>query len=174
MPGIHGLEAQALLGAAGPEVVFVTAHAQHAATAFERGVTDYVLKPVDGARLRLALDRVRARRARFAATRPRFAVPVRGGLALVEPDEVCAAVLEGTLVRLLLPDRELWSDASLQTIAERVGPEIERVHRRALLRLSVVERLETLGTGGFMARTRHGHAVEVSRQAARALRRRLT
>lgn len=41
-------------------VVFVTAHEQHAVRAFDADATDYLLKPVDAARLRRALDRAKA------------------------------------------------------------------------------------------------------------------
>jgi two-component system LytT family response regulator len=48
-----------------------------------------------------------------------------------------------------------------------------RVHRRALVNLAQVVRLEPNAVGGFLARTARGQAVEVSRQAARSLRKRL-
>jgi two-component system LytT family response regulator len=48
-----------------------------------------------------------------------------------------------------------------------------RVHRRAILALEHVQRLEPLPTGGYTARTVRGHLVEVSRQSARLLRKRL-
>jgi DNA-binding LytR/AlgR family response regulator len=47
------------------------------------------------------------------------------------------------------------------------------VHRRAIVNLARVDRLRPLPTGGYLAITRDGHPVPVSRQAARALRRRL-
>jgi two-component system, LytTR family, response regulator len=42
-----------------PAIVVVTAHAGHAVEAFDRRVTDYLLKPYRASRLRAALDRVR-------------------------------------------------------------------------------------------------------------------
>lgn len=60
MPGLSGIEvAQRIAGRA--HVVFVTAHGDHALDAFDTGAVDYVLKPVDGARLAQAVQRVRAR-----------------------------------------------------------------------------------------------------------------
>ena len=46
-----------------PPVIFVTAHDQFAVRAFEVNAVDYLLKPVDPARLRLALQRAAQRRA---------------------------------------------------------------------------------------------------------------
>jgi DNA-binding LytR/AlgR family response regulator len=60
MPGLTGVDvAQRIAGRA--HVVFVTAHGDHALAAFDSGAVDYVLKPVDTARLSQALQRVAAR-----------------------------------------------------------------------------------------------------------------
>jgi two-component system LytT family response regulator/two-component system response regulator LytT len=63
MPGLTGFEvARRMLGdAARAEIVFVTAYDRHAIEAFEVNAVDYLLKPVDPARLDLALQRVRRR-----------------------------------------------------------------------------------------------------------------
>ena len=42
-------------------VVFITAFDQYAVQAFEQGAVDYLLKPIETARLAQALGRVRAR-----------------------------------------------------------------------------------------------------------------
>ena len=70
MPGLSGLDALALLPAGGPHVILVTAHPDHAVEAFEHGAVDYVLKPVDAARLQKALERARSRRAPPPAPSP--------------------------------------------------------------------------------------------------------
>jgi two-component system, LytTR family, response regulator len=44
-----------------PLVVFITAHSEHAVRAFEVNAVDYVLKPVEPARLSQAMERLRAR-----------------------------------------------------------------------------------------------------------------
>ena len=75
MPGMTGLEAQAQLGPDAPYVIYVTAHPEHAIDAFDAGAIDYVLKPVDEARLGRAIERAgcsRARRCRWpGSTAPR-------------------------------------------------------------------------------------------------------
>ena len=69
MPGLTGLEAAreiaALHGWQG-EFVFVTAYDEYAVTAFEQGAVDYLLKPVETARLEKTVARLRARLARAA------------------------------------------------------------------------------------------------------------
>ena len=66
MPGMSGLEAAAALaeewpdgGAPFPLIVFVTAYDQYALEAFERAAFDYVLKPVQPARLAQTCERLR-------------------------------------------------------------------------------------------------------------------
>jgi two-component system LytT family response regulator len=61
MPGVSGLDVVAQVPQESmPMVVFVTAFDRYAIKAFEAHALDYLLKPVDDARLKSALDRVRA------------------------------------------------------------------------------------------------------------------
>ena len=65
-------------------------------------------------------------------------------------------------------------ELSLQELANRLpGDRFVRVHRRAIGNLAKVVAAWTGETGGYIARTRDGSAVEISREAARDLRRRL-
>ena len=185
MPKLSGVEALALWPSDGPLVVFCTAHAQHAVAAFEGGAVDYLLKPIEPARLKKALDRAREQSAlrafRAELKRQRAAVKVwrlpittRQGVVLVDPEAISHAELKGELVTVFAGDQQYLTDFSLQELSERLpAGKFERVHRRALLNLEHVLRLEPVETGGYFARTRHGHQVEVSRQAARELRKRL-
>ncbi len=194
MPGLTGLEAMALLPDGGPYVIFCTAYAEHAVEAFDVGAVDYLLKPIEAERLEKALGRARSREAverfheearqqrerRAARALPtdgafaRLAVPTKQGIVLLDPREITHAVLEGELVTIHVGDREFLTDDSLQSLEARLaGGTFERVHRRALLNLDHVARLEPCPSGGYVARTHRGEAIEVSRQAARALRRRL-
>ena len=60
MPGMDGMQAaRALAGRV--HVVFVTAHDQHAISAFEQGAVDYLLKPAEPARVALTCERLRER-----------------------------------------------------------------------------------------------------------------
>jgi two-component system LytT family response regulator len=186
MPGLSGLEAMVMLPEPAPYVVFCTAHAQHAVAAFDVGAIDYLLKPIEPARLQKALERARSQEAvrRFREearvqrqSRPalqRLAIPTRDGIVLVDPQEISHAVLEGALVTIHTGGGNHLTDFSLQQLEQRLPPDLfVRVHRRALVNLAQVVRLEPNEVGGFVARTARGQAVEVSRRAARALRKRL-
>jgi two-component system LytT family response regulator len=190
MPELSGLEALQLFPADGPVVIFCTAHTAHAVAAFDVGAIDYLLKPIDAARLRKALERARDRDARRRYTdelsrfkargeaqdKPldRLALPTRQGIVLLDPLTVSHAELDGELVTVHTADAQYLSALSLQDLESRLpGDRFARVHRRALVNLEHVVRLEPNEVGGYTARTRNGSAVEVSRQAARDLRKRL-
>lgn len=181
MPKLSGTEALALWPKDGPWVVFCTAHAEHAVAAFDGGAVDYLLKPVEPERLAKAIARARDRETKAAFSDAltkhqlaRLAITTRQGVVLVDPAKVSCAVLEDELVTVHTADGSFLTDFTLQELQERL-PEgrFERVHRRALLNLEAVARLEPLETGGYLARTHGGQTVEVSRQSARELRRRL-
>jgi two-component system, LytTR family, response regulator len=181
MPHLSGTEAMSLWPADGPLIVFCTAYAEHAVQAFDAGAVDYLLKPVEPARLAKALDRARERdgRSRFLTELrhqqlTRLAIPTRQGVVLVDPAAITHATLEDELVTVFTTERSYLTDFTLQELQERLPPgRVERVHRRAVLNLEAVTHLEPLETGGYLARTIGGQTVEVSRQSARELRRRL-
>jgi DNA-binding LytR/AlgR family response regulator len=76
MPGATGLEAAAALAEDWPEgvpfplIVFVTAYGDHAVAAFEAQAVDYLVKPVDRARLAACVSRLKARLQRSEAAAP--------------------------------------------------------------------------------------------------------
>lgn len=78
MPGLNGVQvAQRLKGRT--QIVFLTAFDSYAVPAFEQGAIDYLLKPLDPARLTEALERVRERLAQADAARD------AASLAALEP-----------------------------------------------------------------------------------------
>jgi two-component system LytT family response regulator len=104
----------------------------------------------------------------------RLALETRDGIVLLAPDEISHAQLDGALVTVHTRRGEFLCDLPLHELEQRLRPYgFVRVHRRALLNLAHVTRLDPVETGGFVARTAAGAAVEVSRLAARDLRRRL-
>jgi len=170
MPGLSGMEAFAMMGPRAPFVVFCTAHASYAVEAFDRGAADYVLKPVDPERLRTAIERARARMEKNAPQR--LAIATQSGVVLVEPASVTHATIDGALVTIFTKNGERHlTDDSLNELEKKL-PHMLRVHRRALVALDHVTKLEPQPSGGYVARI-GTHAIEVSRQAARDLRKKL-
>ena len=138
-----------------PYVVFLTAHPEHAVKAFDVGAVDYVMKPVDDARL------AKAHRARAAVARHGAAKRDGGDAARAKPRKLAIATHDGAA--LVSPTRghprDLRRDRSSPCTRRRArsspttpcrisrrssaGP-FERVHRRAIVNLDHVERLESV------------------------------
>jgi len=186
MPGLSGLETTAKMPEERPYVIFLTAHPEHALEAFDVGAVDYVMKPADEARIERALARARSfldgpgraegtdESPRDSAPLKRLAVPTKQGVILLSPEDITHAVFDGALVTVHTHDKKLLTDHTLQELEDKLPKDtFERVHRRALLNLEAVTRLEPLPTGGYTAHLKSGSTVEISRQSARKLRRRL-
>ena len=60
MPGLSGIDVARRIGAQA-QIVFATAHGDHALAAFDAGAVDYLLKPVDPERLAQTVQRLQAR-----------------------------------------------------------------------------------------------------------------
>jgi two-component system, LytTR family, response regulator len=59
MPGLNGFEVvRAVTLDPKPQVIFVTAYDRYAVEAFEVNAVDYLLKPIDEARLRQAIEKI--------------------------------------------------------------------------------------------------------------------
>lgn len=168
MRELSGVEALGLIEEGGPAVVFVTAHDSYAVDAFDGGAVDYLLKPVEPARLSRALARARERMKPRSSSR--IGVPTRKGLMLFEPSEILYALIDGETVTLHTERGSFVTDFRIAELEKRLGDAFDRVHRRALVNLSRVVRLEPNDVGGYTAHVDGGGEVPVSRQAARRLR----
>ncbi|MEL6347453.1 MAG: LytTR family DNA-binding domain-containing protein [Myxococcota bacterium] len=174
MPGLTGVEAMKLWPDDGPHIVFTTAHAEHAVEAFAGGAADYLLKPVEAGRLKQALDRVRARQEPPELPADRLPLSTPSGVLLLDPAEIRCALIEGESVVMYTDRGRHFTDQRLSELEDRLvgAGSFYRVHRRALVNLRRVLRLESLDSGGYIAHTDGGEAAPVSRKVARELRRR--
>ena len=182
MPGLSGLDTVMQMPEERPYVIFLTAHPEHAVQAFDVGAVDYLLKPVDDARLAKGLERARQSLDHGAsppeggapAKTSKLAIATHDGASLVNPSDVTHATFDGALVTVHTAARSILTDDTLQDLEAKLpkGP-FERVHRRAIVNLEHVDRLESVDSGGYVACLSTGNRVDVSRQSARRLRRRL-
>jgi DNA-binding LytR/AlgR family response regulator len=149
MPGLDGLDFTRLVTgfADPPAVVFVTAHDEFAVTAFELGAVDYLLKPVDPARLSEALRRVEETVHRdTAAYEPEademIPVELGGRTRLIARAGVTHAEAHGDYVRLHTADGSYLIRVPLVTLAERWGPAgFIRIHRKTLVAAAHISEL---------------------------------
>ena len=166
MPGLTGLEVAIEVGAHHlPPTIFITAYQEHAVEAFRLAAMDYLTKPIERARLKLALDRIRGNRAAFSAlamqaqlsklldsldhrTQPAFEpaqrLRVRDGdkdliIAAHEVEWVEAADYYSSLH---VGKRTYLLRESIADLSKRLDPGVFiRVHRSALVNLNFVQAL---------------------------------
>ena len=149
MPGVDGIEvARALRSRSdAPAVVFVTAHATHAVTAFDLDAVDYLTKPVRAERLQQALQKaerfLKERRALQAEAVPETVlIQDRGRAERVPLSEVLYLKSEYKYLTVRTATRSHILDGSLNEFEERYPNRFLRVHRNALVSRKAVRALE--------------------------------
>jgi two-component system, LytTR family, response regulator len=167
-----------------PYVIFATAHAEHAVRAFDVDAVDYLLKPFDDERFERAIRRAKEAihgRRLIAAVQDFTGNGVLPGGATVPADDGRLTVHEGRRVSWVEVRDVDWIEAAdyyaqvhahgkahlvrepLQKLAERLGTGFLRVHRRALVNVAKIQRLEREEGGELTVILRSGARVRVSR-----------
>lgn len=189
MPRLDGFEVLELLGPEPPAVIFVTAHDDYAVRAFEVRALDYLLKPVHPDRLLRALGRLAAEPPPAARTTydellrdrrqhggPLERVLIRDGdtVHLVPLGEVTHLEAQDDYVAVHTAGRTFLKHEALGRLAEALdGRQFCRIHRRFVINLRFLDRLETLGKENRRAVLTTGLVLPVSRAGHTRLEARL-
>ena len=151
MPGQDGLSlAQTIQQLPNPPaIVFVTAHVDHAVSAFELDAADYLTKPVRLARLQQAIAKVqRIPRATspvvapVADNEPAIVIQERGRTVRVPMAEVLYLKAEQKYVTVRTFSRSYILDGSLLELETRYAEHFMRVHRSMLVARRALRSLE--------------------------------
>jgi two-component system, LytTR family, response regulator len=188
MPGLLGTEVLQRLRDVGttapPLVVFTTAHAEHAITAFELGALDYLLKPFGAERLHATLERVRAalgepcppaleRLSELLGRGPVTRLFVRSGAAIVPVavDQVSHFEAVGDYVAVHACGAQHLLHLALARVEERLDAQrFVRIHRGCIVNLDAVQRFRRLSNGQLRAELKDGTVLSVSRSRSQLLR----
>ena len=171
-----------------PLIIFVTAYSEHALDAFEVHALDYLLKPVDDARLAQAVERAagmlgqRQRQLHGAALR-RYVdaddtecakyISVRsvGRIEQISVSDIMRIESAGNYVELRLASRTVLHRMALSRIERLLPPdEFVRVHRGSIVQRDQIASLETTGDGTYRLTLRCGDSVAVSERYAGTLK----
>jgi two-component system LytT family response regulator/two-component system response regulator LytT len=192
MPGLTGFEVARRLLEGGTDlaVVFVTAFDHRAIEAFEVNAVDYVLKPVEPARLEQAIQRVRKRRSgqplgdqleklvRMMAgqkdRRNQIAVKMAERIVLVQADDIIYASLAEDSISIVTGQVSGTSNyRTLDELQARLDPEVFwRVHRSHLVNINKIKEIVPWFSRNYILRMNDAKATEipVSRTQTRRLR----
>jgi two-component system LytT family response regulator len=168
-----------------PFVVFTTAYAQHAASAFELGALDYLLKPFGPDRLATTLERVRAaigephtlpafdRLREALGSGPMSRLFVRSGNAILPVAVESVAWFEawGDYVTAHAGRARHVLHLSLSHLEARLDPKrFLRIHRTYIVNLDHVTAFRRQGKERMVAELADGARLAVSRSRAKELR----
>jgi two-component system, LytTR family, response regulator len=202
MPRMSGLDVVQTVGpAAMPATVFVTAYDQYAIEAFDSAAVDYLVKPFRDERFREALRRARRLAQVDGLTRlheqlvallrggapaappepapaPRYleriAVQMKGRVQVVPVERIEYVTASGPYVELHAGGRPHVIRESMQHLEERLDPEhFVRVHRSAIVRLSLVDTLLRSEGSDYQVQLKGGVRLPVGRSRRETLERRL-
>jgi two-component system LytT family response regulator len=178
MPGGSGFDLLARLEDV-PQVIFTTAYDEHAVRAFKVDALDYLLKPIEPARLAEALGRVKS--AEAARTPKPHAmleqIFVRDGSRcwFVPLREVRLLTSEGNYIRLSWGKSQPLLGRALAALEQRLDPtRFFRANRRQIINLDFIEAVELGVNGRLHAQLRDGPEVEISRRQARLFKTKLS
>lgn len=184
MPGVSGLDVARAVATQGGLVVFTTAYDDYAVKAFEAGAADYLLKPIQPARLVQAVQRLQGRlrdaaipdmRALIeqleARLKPQGARLIRwitasigDSVRMIGIDEVLYFQAQDKYVKVVTAQGEAVIRTSLKELLGGLDPELFwQVHRGSIVRVQAIDRLrkDELGRHALTLK-QHGHRLPVS------------
>lgn len=197
MPEVDGLGVVRLLKKKStPLVAFVTAFDEYAVRAFEVNAVDYILKPVEAARLRQTInrarkhlereeyrseetDRVRAAASEYeiAGGKPLLRIPVRrkDEIVLVPVSRLMSIVADGELLHIQTTENETYTISyRLRDLAIRLEPaRFVRLGRGTIVNVETIRRIVPMPGGTFTVVLNNDQEHKVSRIQSRVLRQQL-
>ncbi|OJX34817.1 MAG: DNA-binding response regulator [Flavobacteriia bacterium 40-80] len=174
MPGMTGLDMLKKLEEI-PQVIFTTAYDEYAIKAFEVDALDYLLKPIDPARLEEALKKISIQdefetkmsgieRMRLGAKDKVF---IKDGdkCWLIEMEKIRYFESEGNYVKVHFDNFRPMILRSLNALEEKLDPNLFfRANRRFIVNLNYVKAVENWFNGGLQFTLSTDEKIEVSRR----------
>jgi two-component system LytT family response regulator len=198
MPELDGIGVVRMLKKAElPLVAFVTAYDEYAVKAFEVNAVDYLLKPVDKARLRETINRAQERvehaeivseqatrvgaaiDAYEAGAHPpiveRIPVRHREDVLLVPVVQIASIVADGELLHITTLKNERHTITyRLKDLEARLDPSrFIRLGRGTLANVDAIVKVSLMPGGTHLATLANGQKLQISRLQSRVLRERL-
>jgi len=198
MPEVTGIDVVKLLKKSQlPLVAFVTAYDEFAVQAFNVNAVDYLLKPVEKARLRETLNRAHERleQTDFRETESanlkaavavyqetsrqtlleRIPIRLRQEILLLPVSDIASIVADGELLHLTnLQNKKYTINFRLKDLEARLDSQkFVRLSRSALVNLEAIARISPMPGGTYSVALKNGQEISSSRLQSRILREKL-
>ena len=176
MPGKTGFEWLESWEGYLPEVIFTTAFDEYALKAFEVNALDYVLKPIELARLSESIQKLDKRQIQQTRTiaSPNHVLGAQDQIFVkdgercwfVRLDRVRLCESMGNYVRLFFDDQKPLVLKSLNALEERLDPKVFfRANRKHIINLNYIDKIEPWFSGGLqVSLSGKGEKIEISRR----------
>jgi two-component system LytT family response regulator len=176
MPGKTGFEWLESWEGYLPEVIFTTAFDEYALKAFEVNALDYVLKPIELARLSESIQKLDKRQIQQTRTiaSPNHVLGAQDQIFVkdgercwfVRLDRVRLCESMGNYVRLFFDDQKPLVLKSLNALEERLDPKVFfRANRKHIINLNYIDKIEPWFSGGLQVTLLgKGEKIEISRR----------
>lgn len=169
MPKMGGLDVARRIGNRA-HVIFITAFDDHALAAFDAGAVDYVLKPVNAARMHATVERLKARQEppvdlgrileQISSTtrdnRPhlQWINAARGSsMRLITVDEICYFKADNKYTLVVTPDSESLIKKTIRELQDELDPAtFWQVHRSTVVNVHSIESVVRDERGGMQLR----------------------
>lgn len=174
MPGKTGFEMLEELDKA-PDVIFVTAYDEFALKAFEVNALDYLVKPVDPARLAIVVQKLINAGEKEAPQQSKGRL-YENDQVFVKDGEKCWFVKlgevrmfesAGNYAKVFFGGHKPLILKSLNALEERLDDKVFfRANRKVIVNMRMIEKVEPYFNGGLLLDVRGGDKIEVSRRQA--------
>lgn len=190
MPGMTGFDVLEEIDHE-PYVIFTTAYDQYAIKAFEKNAVDYVLKPLDEERFRLAVNRALKRKKQEQNNLDELLRSIRGEsrsssyeshifvqksekLFNLSVEEILFLEASGDYTIITTKTDQFVSSSGIGKLEEILNPEtFIRVHRSTIINLNFLKEIERHFNGGMVVKMQNGKSFPVSRTYAKLIRKKV-
>lgn len=190
MPGMDGFDVLEAIKHK-PYVIFTTAYDQYAIQAFDKNAIDYVLKPLDEDRFKLAIKRATQRINADKNNVEELIMSIKSAdndqkysshlfvqksekLFNLEVKDIMHLEASGDYTVLTTKNDQYLSSSGIGKLEEKLNPDqFIRIHRSTIINLNYLKEIEKHFNGGLIVKMQNGKSFPVSRTYAKQIRKKV-
>lgn len=188
MPGMNGFDVLEEIDHE-PYIIFTTAYDQYAIKAFEKNAVDYLLKPLDEERFRLAVNRALKRKTAEHGNLEELLRSIKSDSKTFEShifvqkseklfnlpvEEIVYLEASGDYTVITTKADQFVSSSGIGKLEEIMDPDtFIRVHRSTIINLHYLKEIERHFNGGMVVKMQSGKSFPVSRTYAKLIRKKV-
>ena len=179
MPKLNGFDVVELLADEAPQIIFVTAFDEYAIKAFDANALDYLLKPVNPDRLKIAIKRLEdkisieakpdfkdAMKEVVQKNLPlqRILIKENTKVHVIPVNEIIYIEAQDDYVLIQTLDKSYLKNERLANLEAELDPQVFiRIHRSFLVNIDYINRIESYSKDSKLVKLKTGFEIPVSR-----------